>query len=79
MLVSPQYIYFILASRSFFTINPCCVFIFIAVCDLAGKVYVIGGWNGQCGMKQCNIFDPVEGKWTEIEPLNYGEKDLCDC
>lgn len=36
-------------------------------------MYVIGGWNGQCGMKQCNIFDPSEGKWTEIEPLNYGK------
>lgn len=47
-----------------------------AVCDLAGKVYVIGGWNGQCGMKQCNIFDPIEGKWTEIEPLNYGSTTL---
>lgn len=45
----------------------------LGVCDLGGKVYVIGGWNGQCGMKQCNIFDPVEGKWTEIEPLNYGK------
>jgi influenza virus NS1A-binding protein len=55
-------------------LNPC--WICIAVCDLAGKVYVIGGWNGQCGMKQCNIFDPVEGKWTEIEPLNYGKKDF---
>ena len=37
-------------------------------------MYVIGGWNGQCGMKQCNIFDPAEGKWTEIESLNYGKK-----
>lgn len=42
------------------------------VCDLNGKVYCIGGWNGQCGMKQCNAFDPSEGKWKEIAPLNYG-------
>ena len=75
MLVSPQcslswqpqlVLFFV------FTINI--LRVIIAVCDLAGKVYVIGGWNGQCGMKQCNIFDPVEGKWTEIEPLNYGKR-----
>ena len=45
---------------------------FAAVCDLAGKVYVVGGWNGQCGMKQSNAFDPAGGKWSSIAPLNCG-------
>lgn len=44
------------------------------MCDLGGKVYVIGGWNGQCGMRQCNVYDPIEGKWKEIAPLNCGKE-----
>jgi influenza virus NS1A-binding protein len=53
-------------------INNLHCFCIQGVCDLGGKVYCIGGWNGQCGMKQCNVFDPAEGKWQEMAPLNYG-------
>ncbi len=38
------------------------------------SVYCIGGWNGQYGMKQCDVYDPVLGKWTPIAPLNFGDK-----
>lgn len=46
----------------------------IGVCDLDGKVYCVGGWNGQYGMKKCNVFDPVTTEWSDIAPLNFGNK-----
>ena len=46
------------------------------VCDLGGKVYCVGGWNGQYGMKKCNVFDPVTTEWSDIAPLNFGTTTL---
>ncbi|CAL4058787.1 unnamed protein product, partial [Meganyctiphanes norvegica] len=42
------------------------------VCNLDGKIYCIGGWNGQYGIKQCDRYDPQEDTWTTIAPLNIG-------
>lgn len=42
------------------------------VCALNGKIYCIGGWNGQAGIKQCDVYCPETDKWTSIAPLNTG-------
>lgn len=42
------------------------------VCALNGKIYCIGGWNGQAGIKQCDVYCPETDKWTSIAPLNAG-------
>lgn len=42
------------------------------VCALDGKIYCIGGWNGQAGIKQCDVYCPETDKWTSIAPLNAG-------
>lgn len=42
------------------------------VCALDGKIYCIGGWNGQAGIKQCDVYCPQTDKWTSIAPLNTG-------
>lgn len=42
------------------------------VCALNGKLYCIGGWNGQHGIKQCDVYCPETDTWTAIAPLNTG-------
>lgn len=42
------------------------------VCALNGKIYCIGGWNGQAGIRQCEVYCPETDKWTSIAPLNTG-------
>lgn len=42
-------------------------------------MYCVGGWNGQCGMKQCDVYDPSLGRWTSIAPLNYGKHERHGC
>lgn len=41
--------------------------------ELNGLIYCVGGWNGQVGLKQCDIFDPVTQKWSTIASLNTGK------
>nr|CAD7205980.1 unnamed protein product [Timema douglasi] len=43
------------------------------VCDLNDKIYCVGGWNGQVGIKQCDVFDPETSQWTNIAPLLTGQ------
>jgi influenza virus NS1A-binding protein len=42
------------------------------VCALNGRIYCIGGWNGQAGIKQCDSYDPETDTWSSIAPLNTG-------
>lgn len=42
------------------------------VCALNGKIYCIGGWNGQAGIKQCDVYCPETNTWTSIASLNTG-------
>lgn len=42
------------------------------VCALNGKIYCIGGWNGQAGIKQCEVYCPETDTWASIAPLNTG-------
>jgi hypothetical protein len=42
------------------------------VCDLNELIYCIGGWNGQAGIKQCDVLDPTTGQWSSIAPLLTG-------
>ena len=42
------------------------------VCDLNELIYCIGGWNGQVGIKQCDVLDPITGQWSSIAPLQTG-------
>lgn len=42
------------------------------VCALNGKIYCIGGWNGQAGIKQCEVYCPKTNTWASIAPLNTG-------
>lgn len=42
------------------------------VCALNNRVYCIGGWNGQTGIKQCDVFNPEENTWTSIASLLTG-------
>lgn len=45
---------------------------FSGACTLNDKIYCIGGWNGQAGIKQCDIFDTSSNQWVAIAPLNTG-------
>lgn len=51
------------------------VFLYVCagVCELGGKLYCIGGWNGQVGIKQCDVFDPDSQQWTTIASLLTGK------
>lgn len=51
----------------------CTCYFFIGVCELNGKIYCIGGWNGQVGIKQCDVYDPDTNQWTSIAPLQTGK------
>lgn len=42
------------------------------VCALNDKIYCIGGWNGQSGIRQCDVLKPEDNKWMSIAPLNTG-------
>lgn len=42
------------------------------VCALNGKIYCVGGWNGQAGIKQCDVYCPESNEWTSVAPLNTG-------
>lgn len=44
----------------------------MGVCTLDGLIYCIGGWNGQVGIKQCDVFNPEKGTWSSIAPLHTG-------
>lgn len=46
---------------------------FSGVCILNKKIHCIGGWNGQAGIKQCDVFDPETNTWELIAPLNTGK------
>lgn len=39
---------------------------------LNGKLYVVGGYNGQTAEKTCEVYDPQTEKWSLIAPLNVG-------
>ena len=45
----------------------------LGVCALDGKIYCIGGWDGQRGFKDCEVFDVEKQKWADISPLSIGE------
>ena len=47
---------------------------FAGVCSLDGKVYVIGGWNGQRGLTRCDLYNPTTKEWTETQTLNTGKQ-----
>ena len=47
--------------------------LFLGVCELNGKIYCIGGWNGQVGIKQSDVYDPNTNNWTSIAPLQTGK------
>lgn len=51
------------------------IYNFLGVCELNGKIYCIGGWNGQVGIKQSDVYDPNTNKWTSIAPLQTGKKN----
>lgn len=49
------------------------------VCDLNELIYCIGGWNGQVGIKQCDVLDPTTGQWSSIAPLQTGRYQAGVC
>lgn len=44
-----------------------------------GKVFCIGGWNGQYGIKQCDMYDPETDLWQTIAPLHVGKFIIICC
>lgn len=38
-----------------------------------GKVYCIGGWAGQPGIKDCHVYSTDEDVWNEMPLLNTGK------
>lgn len=42
---------------------------YAGVCELNGKVYVIGGWRA---LQRCDVYDPASDCWTRIADLNVG-------
>lgn len=45
----------------------------MGVCELDGLIYCIGGWNGQVGIKYCDVFNPQTTQWSSIKPLKTGK------
>jgi len=37
-----------------------------------GRVYCIGGWAGQPGIRDCHVYSTEEDTWSEMSPLNTG-------
>lgn len=42
------------------------------VCTIDDKLYCIGGWNGQMGIKQCDVYNSLEDTWTAMASLLVG-------
>jgi influenza virus NS1A-binding protein len=49
------------------------------VCNLGEKICCIGGWNGQVGIKQCDLFDPDTNDWRKMAPLLTGRYQAGVC
>lgn len=49
------------------------------VCTLDNNIFCIGGWNGQIGIKQCDIYRSAEDKWESISQLNTGRYQAGVC
>ncbi|PSN40122.1 hypothetical protein C0J52_19381 [Blattella germanica] len=54
-------------------------FVLTGVCDLNEKIYCVGGWNGQVGIKQCDVLDPETGSWSPIASLQTGRYQAGVC
>lgn len=46
---------------------------------MANKIYVVGGWNGQRGLKRCDIFDTEQSTWSSMAPLSTGTHFSFNC
>lgn len=42
------------------------------VCTINDKLYCIGGWNGQIGIKQCDVYHSADDQWSSMAPLLVG-------
>lgn len=40
-----------------------------AAVSLAGKIYVVGGWNDEF-LSSVECYDPASNEWTSVAPLN---------
>lgn len=38
-----------------------------------GKVYAVGGWSGQTGLADCEVYDPQMKLWSPIASMRYGK------
>ncbi|MEE6496330.1 hypothetical protein FKM82_002303 [Ascaphus truei] len=51
------------------------------VCALNGKLYIVGGSDPYCqkGLKNCDVFEPIERSWTSCAPLNIRRHQSSVC
>jgi len=54
--------------------------VYVSVCVCLGKLYAVGGHDGNEHLKSGEVFDPVTNKWQSIAPmskLRYISISLC--
>lgn len=45
----------------------------LGVVTLYGKLYCVGGCEGQRSIATCEVYDPTLNKWSRIASLNIGK------
>ena len=45
--------------------------------ELSGRLYCVGGSDGQRTLKSCEVYNMEENQWTYIAPLNTGKAVYC--
>ena len=42
----------------------------VGVTVLAGRLYAIGGYDGQARLNTVEVYDPLSNEWWDIAPMN---------
>jgi len=42
-----------------------------------GKLYAIGGYDGDFPLRSCEVYDPSLNKWTTVSPLHHARDGAC--
>ena len=48
----------------------------VGVVSVLGKLYAIGGHDGQSHLASAEVFDPMAGSWRRIAPMNTSRRGI---
>jgi N-acetylneuraminic acid mutarotase len=51
----------------------------LSTCACNGKIYAIGGWNGNTVLSNVEEYDPIAGKWTKKASMSAIRHSLVTC